>query len=67
MSFEVDLAKNSERDIVGTFSVPAQHLNGLPLVKVVVSDGTMTFGAREDQLFSLVVVIVVVATVVMRK
>ncbi|MBI3494158.1 MAG: hypothetical protein HY047_20620 [Acidobacteria bacterium] len=49
---EVDLAKNSKGEFEGTVGIPAQHLKGLPLKKVVVQGRTINFHARTDQTLS---------------
>src|SRR5258708_7197836 len=49
VGFEVDLAKNGSGGLAGTVSIPAQHLKGLPLLKVAVEGSSVTFYARADQ------------------
>jgi hypothetical protein len=48
VALEVDLAKGAGA-YAGTVGMPAQHLKGLPLVKVAVDGKTVTFAARTDQ------------------
>jgi hypothetical protein len=52
VSFQVDLAKNRTGRLGGTITVPAQHVKGLPLTKVVVDGVSVAFGARADQLLN---------------
>jgi hypothetical protein len=49
LEFEVDLAKDGRGELAGSVSIPAQKLKGLPLLKVTVDGGTVTFYARSDQ------------------
>jgi len=49
IGFEVDLAKNGDGELVGTVSIPAQQVKGLPLGKVTVEGGAVSFYARSDQ------------------
>src|SRR5712691_453439 len=49
VEFEVDLAKNGKGGLAGTVSIPAQRIKGLPLMKVAVEGGSVTFYARSDQ------------------
>ncbi|MBZ5557465.1 MAG: hypothetical protein LAO77_09360 [Acidobacteriia bacterium] len=49
LNIEVDLAKNGAGALIGTVAIPAEHVKGLPLAKLVVEGRTVTFGAREDQ------------------
>jgi hypothetical protein len=41
--FEVDLAKNSKGELAGTFSNPAQNVNGYPLTNVAVDGRSIHF------------------------
>ena len=49
--FELDLAKNGNGEVVGTLSIPAEYIKGLPLRAVVVSGRSVSFSARRDQPF----------------
>ena len=49
VGFEVDFTKTGTGALAGTVSIPAQKLEGLPLLKVAVDGGTVTFYARSDQ------------------
>jgi hypothetical protein len=49
---EVDLTTDGTGGLAGTISVPADHLNRLPLGKVAVDGTSITFYAREDQPFT---------------
>jgi hypothetical protein len=52
---EINLAKNSQGALAGTFGQPAQHLKGLPLASVSVNGTSVTFqikgGAPGDRTF----------------
>jgi hypothetical protein len=48
VAVEVDLVKDAGA-YAGTVGMPAQHLKGLPLVKIVVEGKTVTFAVRTDQ------------------
>jgi hypothetical protein len=52
---EIDLAKNSQGELAGTFGQPAQHLKGLPLEGVSVNGTSVAFrikgGAPGDRAF----------------
>jgi hypothetical protein len=52
VTFQVDLATNRQGEPVGTVSVPAQNLKGLPLTSIRLEGGSVTFHARSDQPFS---------------
>ena len=52
--FELDVARNGEGAFVGTISVAAQRVQGLPLTKVVVDGASIAFHARTDQPFNAV-------------
>ena len=49
VAFQVDFERTAAGAVVGTISVPMQHLSGLPLTAVAIDDHTITFGARSDQ------------------
>jgi hypothetical protein len=49
--FELDLAKNSQGQVIGTLNVPAEHIKGLPLRTVVIDGRSVRFDARRDQPF----------------
>src|SRR4030088_541451 len=49
LEFEVDLAKNGRGELAGSVSIPAQKLKDLPLLKVAVDGGAVSFYARSDQ------------------
>lgn len=51
-SFEIDLAKNSKGQLVGTIGIPAENVKGLPLTKVAVEGKSVNFHARTDQPFN---------------
>src|SRR5262249_41830439 len=51
ITFEVDLMKNGNGELVGTIGVPAQHVQGLPLTKIAVNGTALDFHARTDQTF----------------
>lgn len=51
VSIEVDLAKNAKGELAGTLGTPAQHVKGLPLMKVAVEGTSVSFHARRDQTF----------------
>lgn len=52
MRFEIDLAKNTNGELAGTLSVPAQELKGLRLLTVAAEGKSINFHARRDQTFS---------------
>src|SRR5215471_17325185 len=47
--FAIDLAKNDQGQLAGTLSLPAEHISGLPLLKVAVDGAAVSFYARADQ------------------
>jgi hypothetical protein len=47
--FAIDLAKNDQGQLAGTVSLPAEHISGLPLLKVAVDGAAVSFYARADQ------------------
>jgi len=55
ISFDVDLAKNAAGQLAGTVTIPSQHIDGLPLLKVAANGLSVTFQARSDQSFGGVV------------
>ena len=50
-TFTVDVAKNDTGGFAGTLSIPAEHLNGLP-IRITVTGKLVHFVAREDQPFN---------------
>jgi hypothetical protein len=47
--FEIDLQKTSNGNYIGTVTIPAENVKGLPLSKVHVDGERVTFSARDDQ------------------
>ena len=52
LAFEVDFARNEDGTLAGTISLPADHVNGLPLARVELDGSTLKFSARSDQVLS---------------
>jgi hypothetical protein len=48
----LDIAKDARGALGGTVSQPAQGINGLPLLKVLIEGQKVTIAARDDQPFS---------------
>jgi hypothetical protein len=51
-TFEVDLATTRQGEPVGTISVPAQNVKGLPLTSIRLEGKSVAFYARTDQPFN---------------
>lgn len=49
MPFELDLMKNAKGEFVGTMTVPARNIKGLPLRAIAVKGRTITIDMRLDQ------------------
>jgi hypothetical protein len=49
VGIEIDLAKNAEGQLIGTFSRPDQHLKGLPLSNVAVDGKSAAFELKAGQ------------------
>jgi hypothetical protein len=47
--FSIDVARNAEGQFAGTVNLPAEHIKGLPLLKVAVDGTSVSFYARTDQ------------------
>jgi hypothetical protein len=47
--FAIDVARNARGQLVGTVNLPAEHIKGLPLLKVAIDGASVSFYARADQ------------------
>jgi hypothetical protein len=52
IGLEIDLAKNSKGEIVGTINFPNENVKGIPLRVVSVKGRSITFSPRADQSFT---------------
>ena len=52
VAFQIDVAKDGRGELIGTITVPSQHLTGLPLIKIVLDGHNVTLSARSDQLMT---------------
>lgn len=52
VAFQIDVATNKNGELIGTVTIPSQHLTGLPLIKIAVDGNNVTLSARSDQLMT---------------
>jgi len=51
LDFVVDIERTARGELAGTIGLPAQQIQGLPLISVTLDGGAVTFYARDDQPF----------------
>jgi|SRR5579862_738063 len=51
LDFVIDITRSAHGELTGTIGLPAQHIKGLPLLKVALEGKAVSFYAREDQPF----------------